>query len=401
MCHKKFRDGLLRRTFIILLCLMVVSFSADSQSAAEPVRGLWVIRHTLTSPASIDSMLRFAAAYGFTDLFVQVRGRGDAYYHSHFEPPAEALGSNFDPLADVLVKARQYTLRIHAWINVFYIWSSEQPPKSSAHLFYQHPDWIIYPAQYNPQEPDSNMSGRRNEEGLYLSPLLPEVQTHLLNVVEDILSQYTVDGLHLDYIRFPGYGHEFDPTVRQRFKEKYFIDPIDFKANPSGFAQNFGPTGYDIFFSRWGKFLRDGLSEFVKNMSITVRRRYPAVKISAAVKPDLPRAHWRYYQEWDRWLKEGWLDWAIPMNYTPDRQLFLQRIEAIVGAVDASKVVMGVATYNQPPGQAIEKIRLVDQLRQQNIPLKGVVLFSYDQFVKDKTLQPLYYKMLSNRRTQP
>ncbi len=391
----------MRRFFVIQFAVMILSFAAAGQSVGEPVRGLWVIRHTLNSPEGIEAMLRFAAAHGFTDLFVQVRGRGDAYYHSHFEPPAEDLPPNFDPLAEVLQKARPYSLRVHAWLNVFYIWSKEHPPESSAHLFYQHPEWIIYPTRYNPQEADSNMTGRRNEEGLYLSPLLPEVQTHLLNVVEDILSQYHVDGLHLDYIRFPGYGHEFDPTVRQRFKEKYFIDPIDFRADPAWFAQNFGPTGYDLFFSRWGEFLRDGLSEFVKNLSLAVRRRYPAVIISAAVKPDLPQAHWRYYQDWDRWLREGWLDWAVPMNYTPDRQRFLQRIEAIVGAVDASKIVMGVATYNQPPAQAMEKVQLIGQLRQNSIPLKGVVLFSYDQFLRDKTLQSLYQKIWSNRRDQP
>lgn len=374
---------------------------AGNASGEEPVRGLWVIRHNLKSPESIDSMLQFAAAHGFTDLFVQVRGRGDAYYRSHLEPLAEGLAANFDPLAYVLVKARQANLRIHAWINVFYIWSSGDPPMAATHLYHRHPEWIIYPTKYDPQQPDTNMNGRRNEEGLYLSPLLPEVQQHLQAVVEDILSQYNVHGLHLDYIRFPGYGHEFDPTVRQRFKEKYFIDPIDFRGDPSGFVQNFGPTGYDLFFSRWGQFLRDGLSEFVKQLSDTVRTRYPEIILSAAVKPDLSRAHWRYYQEWDRWLNENWLDWAVPMNYTPDRRLFLQRIEAIVGAVDASRVLMGVATYNQPPAQALEKVRLVDELTRRNIPLKGVVLFSYDQFAKDQTLQSLYLKKSTNRRTQP
>ena len=52
---------------------------------------MWVQRASLTSPASVLSVVETAKASGFNTLIVQVRGRGDAYYASRHEPRAPAL----------------------------------------------------------------------------------------------------------------------------------------------------------------------------------------------------------------------------------------------------------------------------------------------------------------------
>src|SRR5207253_7534240 len=57
----------------------------------DEVRALWVVRATLASPASIKEMVSRARAAGFRTLIVQVRGRGDAYYASRWEPRAAEL----------------------------------------------------------------------------------------------------------------------------------------------------------------------------------------------------------------------------------------------------------------------------------------------------------------------
>jgi uncharacterized lipoprotein YddW (UPF0748 family) len=344
-------------------------------------------------------VLAFADQNQITDLLVQVRGRGDAYYNSHFEPRAENLPDDFDPLAYLLRKAAAYHLKIHAWINVCYVWGRDTKPLSPAHVVNQHPEWLIHPIAYDPSQDDSTLEGRRNSEGLYLSPLLPEVQTHLLNVVNDLLSQYKVDGLHLDYIRFPGYGFEFDASVRKVFKAKYALDPIEFRGAPAAFAERFGETGYEVFYSRWGQFLQNGLSDFVAQLSRKVKQQFPGIIISAAVKPELKRAHWQYYQAWDRWLREGWLDWAIPMNYEKDTAAFLRLVENMLNTVAAEKVVMGVALYNQTAQSAMEKTRLIQHLSRNGKPIKGIALFSYDQIESSPIMQRLYRETISNGRS--
>ena len=65
------------------------------------VRGLWVVRSSITNVQSIRNIVAAAKSHNFNTLFVQVRGRGDAYYKSNFEPRAEELANapaDFDPL---------------------------------------------------------------------------------------------------------------------------------------------------------------------------------------------------------------------------------------------------------------------------------------------------------------
>jgi len=383
----------------ILRIAIVTFWISGTILANQPegkVRGLWVVRHNLKTAQSIDSVLTFASAYRFSDLFVQVRGRGDAYYHSNFEPLAEGVDSLFDPLEYLLDKAKDYNFHIHAWVNVFYLWSSPELPKSPQHLLNQKPEWVVYPVNYDPEIADSSLAGRRSEEGLYLSPMIPGVQEHTIAVVEDILSQYDVDGLHLDYIRYPGFDFDFNPVARADFKQKFILDPLDFRKDAALFVSNFGETGYDIFFSRWSQFLRDGLSAFVDSLSVHVRKKHPGIIISAAVKPDLGKAHWQYYQEWDRWLNEGWLDWAIPMNYAADKHTFMSRTEKLLNIGNDKNLLMGISLYNQPADSAMYKTRVID-----NLDIAGYVFFSYDQIVKDKKLQRMYSRKILTREARP
>src|SRR5689334_8646634 len=47
--------------------------------APVEMRGLWVVRDSLGSPQSIRRAVETAVKYHFNALFVQVRGRGDAW----------------------------------------------------------------------------------------------------------------------------------------------------------------------------------------------------------------------------------------------------------------------------------------------------------------------------------
>ena len=71
--------------------------------AGDEVRALWVLRTSLSSPATIRHLVESARSHGFNTLLVQVRGRGDAYYQPRLEPRAAELArqpESFDPLAD-------------------------------------------------------------------------------------------------------------------------------------------------------------------------------------------------------------------------------------------------------------------------------------------------------------
>src|SRR3954447_20104220 len=59
---------------------------ADAGLPPDEVRAMWVLRTSLTTPGHIDTLVRTARDHGFNTLFVQVRGRGDAYFRGGIEP---------------------------------------------------------------------------------------------------------------------------------------------------------------------------------------------------------------------------------------------------------------------------------------------------------------------------
>ncbi|MBI4482776.1 MAG: family 10 glycosylhydrolase, partial [Acidobacteria bacterium] len=106
---------------VVTLCLALSCLlAAQSWIGAKEIRALWVVRTTLQSPDSIQEMVERAARNGFNTLIVQVRGRGDAFYRSRWEPRSDLLKdqpAEFDPLAHVLKLARSRGLQVHAWLN--------------------------------------------------------------------------------------------------------------------------------------------------------------------------------------------------------------------------------------------------------------------------------------------
>ena len=356
---------------------------AENHLNQEKVRGLWVVRHNLTSPERIDTLLQYTRSVGITDLFVQVRGRGDAFYHSQYEPRAEEISDSlFDPLDYILQATVGETVRIHAWLNVFYVWSKDTFPKNANHIVNNQKHWLarsIHQANLAVENPLSIKDPKI--EGLFVSPLQPDAQKHFLNIVKDIVSHYGVAGIHLDYIRYPDQRFDLHPDVIQGFKKRYVLNPEQFLTNPELFAQKFSVAGYEVFYYHWRRYLLDGLSDFVRRISDTLNTEADHILLSAAVKPDIVQAHWNFFQDWDRWLREGWLDFAVPMNYSPDEIIFKHNMEQYAQDLASEKYAVGIALYNQPEGQAIRQISQVIALN--NL---GFVLFSYDQLLKMKKL---------------
>src|SRR6185503_6542714 len=206
----------------IFACVVVLSGLAGTASRAaapEQTRALWVTRTTLTSPESIREMVAAAQAGGFNTLLVQVRGRGDAYYTGTIEPRAPELAGkpSFDPLATVLEQAHGAGIKVHAWVAVNLVSSSVTLPASRDHVIYRAPEWLMVPRElaaemkkvdlrspaYIGQLARWTRAHSSIVEGLYTSPLHPAAQDHTAAVIAEIAAKYAIDGVHLDYVRFP------------------------------------------------------------------------------------------------------------------------------------------------------------------------------------------------------
>lgn len=283
-------------------------------------RGLWVDRWSYQSPEDIQTIVQKAAQANFNAIFLQVRGKADAYYQSHYEPWASGLtvtgtltrtqlgqDPGWDPLQVAIDEAHAQGLQLHAWINVYPVWvtspKGEAPPQdvTPQHLFwrlshaYGWADW----RQWD-QEGPMLLTNTRFPY-LYASPAVTLTVEHIVSVCQDIVMHYDVDGLHLDHIRYAGPEFSHDPISNARFAEAQMLDPN----------------------LTWGDWQRAQVTHLVRQIYEQVILPHQDVMLTAAVWP-IYRDYWDwitndgydgYYQDSQGWMSEELIDGIAPMLY--------------------------------------------------------------------------------------
>ena len=368
--------------------------AAPQAPAAGEVRGLWVGRVALTSPESIAVMVRDARATGINTLFVQVRGRGEAFYRSQLEPRASDLAGQpvtFDPLAQTLMAARAAGMRVHAWINVNLVSSAIRLPASSTHIARRHPEWLMVPRALAPalgkRSPRSReylnalttwtTGASERIEGLYLSPLVPAAQAHTVAVVQELARNYALDGIHLDYIRFPGPDFDYAPAALAEFRRLMISrglpradrDRLDRESRRD-------PTTWTrAYASSWTAFREERLTSLVQRLRTAALAARPGLAISAAVVPDHHVARREKLQDWGGWADGGLLDAVCPMIYTTDAAEFDVQFAAVRARVAGGPALWaGIGAYRLSPARTAANVRTARQGG-----AAGVILFSYEQ----------------------
>ena len=356
----------------------------------EEVRAMWVVRTSMVSPQAIERVVELAQAYGFNTLFAQVRGRGDAYYRSSHEPRAEALArqpDSFDPLGFLLTQARSAGLMVHAWLNVYYVWSQPQPPRSHLHVVSRAANWVARDWRNRYQ-----MTTARRVEGVYLCPGNPHVRTHLLKVFGEVAQRYpTLDGIHLDYVRYSDASYCYCAGCRARFRAA--IAPcvsvsqrreLDRKSlrNPLAWIQAF-PL-------EWDDWRREQVSLFVHAFARQSRQINPKLILSAAVYPHPLNAYRHKLQHWTLWLRRDWLDTVLPMAYDTDTGVVIQQMQLALQVADGRPVIGGIGAWRISPESTVNKIRALRRLG-----ARGFCLFSYDTITQKGTSESYLNRIAS------
>ena len=379
-----------------MIALLFMSISYPSLVAGEdekvsPLydRYLWVIRDVLKSKKSIDDMVNFAIEKNINHLFVQVRGRGDSFYESQFTSRSQILSeSEFDPLAYLLDTANGKGINIHAWVNVYFLWSSKSLPKDERHILHMQQQWLDtteeWPVDVGKQL--EMVAVNNNSEGLFLSPNHPDVNEYLIKVFRELITNYDIDGLHLDYIRYQDAEYGRNPYAIARFKSESGNDPGPWFLEME--RSTIASPRLIANMKRWNNFKRKAVTSLVKDTRALVDEVRPDCIISAAVKPNLYVARERYFQEWNVWLAAGYLDWVVPMNYSSKKREFARNIDVINDNFPKKyreKIIMGIALYNQTPSEASEKIKF-SRLRQ----FPRISIFSYNIMIKDRRYSAVF-----------
>ncbi|MBE3577007.1 MAG: family 10 glycosylhydrolase [Limnochordales bacterium] len=362
----------------VVASLVGVQAQGDEAGMPEQIRAMWVVRTALTSRESIERFVDDAVTHGFNTLIVQVSGRGDAYFRSEIMPPAEELiwaPKDFDPLATVLELAHARGLKVHAWLNDFFVYNLGGSPAWPQHVVNQHPEWITYNYQgISTADPSLAVNRPGDLEGAYVDPGLPEVREWVVSRFVEVVKKYPVDGVHHDFVRYPGRNYGYNPKVREIFKQQYGVDPLDLRQRRTELRNELGTAKVGQLDAAWEKFRRSNVTETVRMVHEAVKAIRPDVLISAAVFADVYTAGSDKAQDWPLWLKEGYIDVAVPMAYNTNTSLVESQIKMAVARKGKGEIWAGLGAYKL----LYQVDELVEQTRRAlNAGASGVVYFDY------------------------
>ncbi|MAU72665.1 MAG: glycosyl hydrolase [Pseudozobellia sp.] len=199
--------------FALGVILCSCSTLSDIPQPKREFRGFWVatVVNIDWPNSGHDSILRqkrdyleildFYQELNFNAAIVQIRTAGDAFYSSEYAPLSRYLtgkeGSpptssndtlkNVDILEWMIDETHKRNMEFHAWLNPYRAtFDLDTLSLDPSHDYYRNNDWMIkYGKKY------------------YYDPGLPEVQQHMVSIVDEIVHRYQVDAIHYDDYFYP------------------------------------------------------------------------------------------------------------------------------------------------------------------------------------------------------
>jgi uncharacterized lipoprotein YddW (UPF0748 family) len=253
-------------------------------TSKSEIRGVFVHAMSLNNP-DWDLITQTAADYDINVIGIEVTGNNWAHYKSNVIPYSS------DELAPAIEAAHAKGINVYATMNVM--------------LSAYTGDGV----ERRVVTCDSDGSNERRIN--WLCPTNPDSRSLLKAIVEEIASNYDIDGFMFDYIRYETREMCFCEHCEAKFKED------------TGLTDALFPTDvleggkYSHEFMEWRT---EPINDLVRDMRQWMLAINPNLKFSAAVwrwEIGYP-TYWRYWlgQDSTYWVKEGWLDWVAPMAYT-------------------------------------------------------------------------------------
>jgi uncharacterized lipoprotein YddW (UPF0748 family) len=377
---------------IPVLVLLSASFAAATRATAQvptgdpEIRGLWVdaFHAGIRSPREADDLVAAARGANLNTLFVQVRRRGDALYTRGAEPPLDDpnYDPTFDALAYIVEAGHRAGLEVHAWINAMPTWRDDVPPKDARHVFNRHGPTAAGDDNWFTASP---AGVHRFPVGYFLDPGHPAAAAYLTEIYLNVVRNYTVDGIHFDYIRYP----ETDERSARGAPVGYNAVSLRRFRRANGRGDTLVPDPGDEAWTTWR---RRQVTYLVRRVSIEAKAINPRIKISAALIPwgqppsgerdfaDVAPMQ-RVYQDWHLWLRDGLIDLGVPMNYATEtdervRGWFDGWIQWEKRHQHGRQLAVGLGAYRNTPENTIAQIARARQ-PEGGDRVHGVSFFSY------------------------
>lgn len=314
-------------------------------------RSFWLDNGTIAAAGGregIAELLDLAELANFNAVLPEVFFKGKTIIPTNefFVQDERFKSWSEDPLKILIEEADKRNMEVHAWVWVF----NENTHGEPGIILQEHPDWAA-------RDKNGNIVTYHNSS--WLSPSRKDVREFLIKRYIYLVENYDLDGINLDYIRFPeeyraSYG--FDENTAALFEKKTGINPFEIKSGSSQSAE-------------WNKFRESLITQMVKETSTVLKNINPELIISADVIPGREEARYRALQDWSLWLEKGYLDFVLPMTYTENLFSELSKwIQEDTKELDYP-IYPGISVFKLSPAQVIEQVDEINNLNRIGLSL--------------------------------
>lgn len=302
----------MKKTIVYSIILLLLTVHAATAQKHE-VRAVWLATiggidwprtHTVTAQKQeLTDMLDRLQQAGINTVLLQTRIRATTIYPSAIEPYDLCLTGHhgqapgYDPLRFAIDECHRRGMELHAWMVTLPVGKTHEPRFKEF-------------ARKNP-----SLAMTIGQDG-YMNPEVPATGDYLARICAEVTRLYDIDGVHLDYIRYPENWSRRATTPRRAATKVR-------RGGSGAVRTSTGTTAAQR---------RANITSIVDKVYRAVKREKPWVKVSCSPvgkHGDLSRYRsggWNAYtavnQDAQGWLRAGLMDQLYPMMYFRDNQFF-------------------------------------------------------------------------------
>ncbi|MEO1386632.1 MAG: glycoside hydrolase family 10 protein [Cyanobacteria bacterium J06634_6] len=354
---------------------LVVAFTPPEAIAppARELRGVWLTnidsdvlfsRSALETALDQLSNLNFNTVYptvwnwGYTlfpsQVAERVTGHKQGLYPDLSETgrqnALEAAQGDRDMLLEIIELGHERNLKVIPWFEFGFM-----APADSA-LAARHPDWLTQKVDGTLTTPEGS------HERVWLNPFHPEVQSFILELVGEISRNYDIDGFQVDDHMGLPFAYGYDPYTVNLYKQEHDGESPPIDANDA----------------EWTRWRADKITEFMGEVFTTLKANRSQAIMSVSPNPHV-FAYEYYLQDWDTWLKKGYVEELIIQLYRTDLGRFVWEMGQDAAQYARGHIPTSVGILSGLRARSVPMERIAEQVeavRDRNFA--GVSFFFYE-----------------------